>query len=73
MAALQRVTQNTVECRPLNKTIYHFFYRSLYTGYVLLFIPLMGFTLRHYRARLKPVPRFLTSYVVLCFVFSELR
>ena len=39
----------------------------------MLFIPLMGLTLRHYRARLKPGPGFPTSYVVLCFVFRELR
>jgi len=52
-AALQRISQNTVEGRPLNKIIYHFL--SLFI-YVLVFIPLMGLTPRHYRARLKPVP-----------------
>ena len=67
-AAFQLVTQNTVECRPLNKIIYHFFYCCLYTGYVLLFIPLMGLTLRHYRARLKLDFQRHMSCCVLCSV-----
>ena len=39
-AALQRVTQNTVECRPLNKTIYHFFF-------IVVYIPGMYCSLSH--------------------------